>query len=85
MFATKPADWGYEREVRLLIPRDDESTNPLKTPYSHEAVKRIILGERMTDDARFRAGEIASPRYPKAIVFQTCVSKEEYRIQLRSK
>ena len=49
VFATKPAKWSYERERRLLVQTDKSDNTPLVRSYPREAVRAVIVGERMPD------------------------------------
>ena len=57
VFATKPAEWSYERERRLLVQTDREDASPILRRYDRAAVKEVILGERMPED--YRSGLLA--------------------------
>lgn len=52
VFATKPAEWGYERERRLLVQTDKSDNTPLLRSYPREAVRAVIVGERMPEAYR---------------------------------
>lgn len=54
VFAVKPLDWKYECERRLLVQTQQRNTAPIRRPYPPEAIKEVILGERMHDDIRRR-------------------------------
>jgi hypothetical protein len=47
VFASKPRAWEYEKERRLLVLTDRDDQRPLLRPYPVEAVKEIVVGERM--------------------------------------
>lgn len=49
VFATKPAEWSYERERRLLVQTNKSDNTPLVRSYPREAVRAVIIGERMPD------------------------------------
>lgn len=49
IFATKPAEWSYERERRLLVQTNKSDNTPLVRSYPREAVRAVIVGERMPD------------------------------------
>lgn len=49
VFATKPAEWSYERERRLLVQTNKSDNTPLVRSYPREAVRAVIVGERMPD------------------------------------
>ena len=52
VFATKPSEWKYEQERRLLVQTDRSDAQPILRTYPRKAVKEIILGERMPHDYR---------------------------------
>ncbi|WP_262269603.1 DUF2971 domain-containing protein [Microvirga yunnanensis] len=52
VFATKPTEWSYERERRLLVQTEKTDDTPVFRRYPHEAVKEVILGERMPEAYR---------------------------------
>ncbi len=47
VFGTKPLDWKYENERRLLLQTDLVGEEPFLRSYPAEAVREIIYGERM--------------------------------------
>lgn len=49
-FSTKPVDWEYESEVRLVI--QNSKDDAVFYNYPPEAVRRVIVGERATADDR---------------------------------
>jgi hypothetical protein len=68
VFATKPAEWKYERERRLLVQTRMTDMSPLLRGYSREAVKEVIIGERMPDNYRDRLLAVLREHYPNAMV-----------------
>lgn len=64
IFAVKPSDWSYERERRLLVHTNDSDIAPIQRRYPPEAVKEIILGERMSDPFRQRIMDVIAQKYP---------------------
>src|SRR3546814_1651014 len=54
VFATKPAEWKYERERRLLVQTDRDDAAPVLRRYGRDAIKEVILGERMPEEYRAR-------------------------------
>src|SRR3546814_7053229 len=58
VFATKPAEWKYERERRLLVQTDRDDAAPVLRRYGRDAIKEVILGERMPEEYRARVIEI---------------------------
>lgn len=47
MLATKPINWKYEEEVRLIAYSFDEDQNGMSLNYLPRAIKSIIFGEKM--------------------------------------
>jgi hypothetical protein len=47
-FASKPVEWQYEHEVRLVTGTDNEHKEAILYHYPPEMVKSVILGEKMT-------------------------------------
>lgn len=46
-FAAKPVEWRYEKERRLLLDSNSDDRQPILRTYPKEAVREIIIGERM--------------------------------------
>lgn len=63
VFATKPAEWGYEKERRLLVQTDKTDKSPLLRRYPREAVKAIIVGERMPSTYKAQLMAILEQNY----------------------
>ncbi len=64
VFAVKPLDWKYEHERRLLVHTQQRDTEPIMRPYPSEAIKEVILGERMHDDFRQRILAVLQKNHP---------------------
>lgn len=54
VFAAKPAKWEYERERRLLVQTGKTDNAPLLLSYPREAIKEVVIGERMSSAYRER-------------------------------
>lgn len=65
-FGTKPAEWNYERERRLLVQTESTDNAPVFRNYPREAIKEIILGELMADEYRTRVLAIMKKHYPNS-------------------
>lgn len=52
MLATKPLDWQYEREMRLIFHTEQKGKEGCDFKYSNASVKSIIVGEKMTSTHR---------------------------------
>ncbi len=63
VFATKPAEWSYERERRLLVQTDKSDNTPLLRSYPREAVRAVIVGERIPEAYRAELLAILEKNY----------------------
>ncbi|MBI6630354.1 hypothetical protein [Pontibaca salina] len=63
-FGTKPAEWNYECERRLLVQTESTDTAPIFRNYLREAIKEIILGELMPYEYTTRVLAIMKKHYP---------------------
>lgn len=63
VFATKPAEWSYERERRLLVQTDRTDDTPVFRSYPREAIKEVILGERTPEDYRSQVLTVLKKSY----------------------
>ncbi|HEY0412229.1 MAG TPA: DUF2971 domain-containing protein [Allosphingosinicella sp.] len=79
-FASKPAEWQYERESRLLLSVPGNDRMPVFHRYSPSAVVELILGERMEEGYRAQLLRIAQERYPHAVVRSAHRSREEFKL-----
>jgi Protein of unknown function (DUF2971) len=82
VFATKPVEWKYERERRLLVQTDKEDTTPVLRSYGRDAIKEIILGERMPGQYRARLLAMMQKRYPEIPVRTARRSAGAYTISV---
>lgn len=64
VFASKPVEWRYEGERRLLIQTDREDEAPLLWKYDRKAVREVILGERMSEAYKQRLMKVLEDQYP---------------------
>ncbi|MAP25492.1 MAG: hypothetical protein CL578_18595 [Alteromonadaceae bacterium] len=64
VFAVKPSEWSYEHERRLLVPTRCCDKEPIMRSFSTDAIKEIILGERMSDDFREKLLSVLDKSYP---------------------
>lgn len=80
VFATKPREWKYERERRLLIHSDRTDTTPIFLDYPPSAVREIILGERMEASFRNQLLEIVGRRFSNASVSTARRSQSNYSL-----
>lgn len=82
VFAVKPTEWAYERERRLLVQTDQRDTKPLQRAYPSEAVKEVILGERMSDTYRQRMLAVLKHNYPDVPVRSASRAAGRYAIAI---
>ncbi len=75
-FASKPLQWQYERERRLLIPSGRNDHQPLMLSYSNAAIKTIVVGERMSDTYLGQIRE-AADGIP---IWRACRSADTYQL-----
>ncbi len=64
VFATKPGEWKYERERRLLVQTDRKDGAPILRHYQPDAIGEVILGERMPEEYRTKLLGVMRERYP---------------------
>ena len=81
-FATKPREWRYERERRLLIHSKKADTSPIFLHYPAEAVREVIMGERMAAGFRKRLLEIVHLRFSHAVVRTARRSQSDYSLTI---
>jgi len=84
VLATKPAEWRYERERRLLVQTDMDDTRPLLRTYDRAAVKEVIVGERMPEDYRERLIAVMREHYPDAPVRTASRAEGVYSLSIKS-
>ena len=79
-FATKPVEWAYEQEERLLVHSRNNNQNPLFFQYPVEALREIIIGERMPDEYKSELLEIVGDYYGELPVKTARRSKSAFKI-----
>jgi hypothetical protein len=84
VFATKPSEWRYERERRLLVQTDLDDTRPLRRAYDRAAVREVIVGERMPEDYRARLIAVMREHYPDAPVRTASRAEGVYSLSINS-
>jgi len=80
VFATKPVEWRYEGERRLLIQTGGEDKSPLFWKYDREAIREIILGERMPEAYRRRLTSVVEEHYPRVPVMTARRAQGSYSV-----
>jgi hypothetical protein len=80
--ASKPKEWQYEKELRLVIMASKEDKKPVSFKYPSKSIKSIILGEKMSDDFKTRIKDLVSD-LDLPITIKTAVrSKDAYHIKV---
>lgn len=82
VFAVKPLSWEYERERRLLVQTQQNGTSPILRRYPREAIKEIILGERMEGIIRQQILAILKINNPNVPVRTARRAQGLYSIQI---
>ena len=80
LFTTKPIEWEYEHERRLLVQAKTEDKVPVMDPYPENAIKEIILGELMPNEYRSRILNVLKLCYPDVPVKTARRSQERYSL-----
>lgn len=82
VFATKPVQWSYEGERRLLVQTDREDDAPLLWRYDRRAVREVIFGERMPENFRQRLMKVLKEHYPEVPVTTAGRARDCYSIRI---
>lgn len=82
VFATKPSEWKYEQERRLLVQTDRDDAQPILRRYSRKAVKEIILGERMADDYRHELLSVLRQHFDEVPVLIARRARDHYTLTI---
>lgn len=80
VFATKPLEWEYERERRLLVQTNLTDTTPVLRPYPQHAIKEIIFGERMPKDYKTQIMSILKKHYGSIPIKVARRAQESYSL-----
>lgn len=81
-FGTKPAEWSYERERRLLVQSDRDDELPILRKYPADAITQIVVGERMPSDYRRRLEGVLSKNYGSVPISTARRSPSTYRLEI---
>jgi hypothetical protein len=74
--------WRYEHEQRLLLQATDGGAKPIQVEFPVEALREIIIGERMTDDYRKQLEALVAAQYPRVPVRRATRSTDCHTITL---
>jgi hypothetical protein len=82
IYATKPLEWEYEAERRLLVRAEQGGFEPVFHKYSRKALNGVLIGERMPHDFRRRLEKVVSDRYGHAYVKTVSRSSSSYNLEI---
>lgn len=81
-FATKPSEWSYEKERRLLVQTNQFDNTPLLLNYPTAAIKEVILGERMPESYKDELLTILKKIYPDVPVRTARRAESGYKLTI---
>lgn len=82
MLATKPLEWAYEEEIRIIMHSAGEGNNGVFMRYPPAAVRSLIIGERMPLHHR-RALAAVVEKHPHPIVVKIASRSDgEFKITM---
>lgn len=82
MLATKPKEWSYEEELRLIYQSENDNDNIEFLKYPRDAVKSIIVGERMPDRER-KALQSVLENWGKSSCIKRAIRKEgQFKLEI---
>lgn len=79
-FATKPIEWSYEKECRLILQRQPEG--PVLHAYPQGALRRVIVGQRSTQEDRARLRQALAAAGIEVPVVEAVCEPGDYRITI---
>jgi len=82
VFATKPLEWKYEAERRLLVQASANSRDPIFHPYPKTAIREVLIGERMPKVYRDSLEAILAKNYRHVPVRTVKRSPSRYRLEI---
>jgi len=83
VFATKPSQWEYERERRLLIQTDKSDEIPILRSYGRDAVREVILGERMPAEYSAQVLNVMRDCYPDVPIRTAHRALDAYKVIIK--
>lgn len=79
-FATKPVEWSYEKECRLVL--QNQPAGPVLHSYPEQALRRVIVGQRSSREDRERLrGTLAAAGISVPVVEAIC-EQHDYRLTI---
>ena len=82
MLASKPLQWQYEKEVRLIFHSKRVETEGEFYNYPQSAIKAIVIGEKMSEQDRNKIYEILKQKEVKIPVRVAKRDKNSYNVSI---
>jgi hypothetical protein len=82
MHASKPKEWKYEKEVRLIFSVDNNSTAGEKYYYPPDAIRSVITGEKMSSVNRDNLKKIIKKIQPEAALATANRTRGDYKLSI---
>ena len=90
VFFTKSCDWAHEKELRIVRRPQDADCVPGKANgwdislfrFPLEAVQKVIVGARMTEDNRARIVKLCENKYRHAQVLRASLDPEQFAMEV---
>jgi hypothetical protein len=79
-FATKPIEWSYEKECRLIL--QNKPAGPILHSYPKGALRRVIVGQRSTRENRERLQQALASAGMEIPVIDAVCEPNDYRITM---
>lgn len=79
-FATKPIEWSYERECRLIL--QNKAAGPVLHSYPKGALRQVIVGQRSTREDRERLQQALAAAGVAVPVVEAVCEPNDYRITI---
>ena len=73
---TKSIDWEYEKEIRLVFLKEEESLLPIPS----ELLSRIYLGNQISKDYQSEVVRLCKKNFPTTDIFKMHLSAEEFKL-----
>lgn len=79
LFFTKPIDWSYEQEVRIIY----LSTDMTNVPFNPASLFEIIVGARADRETEERIRELAEQSIPETRVRRAVINEDTFGVGLK--
>ena len=81
-YATEPKEWMYEKEQRLLVLSEGEGPEPIFYNYPKNALKEVVVGERMPANYKKSLIKVLSNNYENVRIRTAVRARNYYSIQV---